>query len=391
MTERYALRQRPSRSDLAASKGSMNGSNGHYNKGPLSTTSPSRSLGKQQSAAKSSASKVDDEDFETASYSHSHSHSHSQHAEEEAAALYSALSGSADPGSRITLIGMLGNITLVAAKGMGGLALNSNALLADAGHSASDLLCDFAVLFCWRLSRSSSSKPNKWSVVKYETVGSLLVALLLLSGGIGIAVHSYSSFDSDAATVLTEPVRATTSMASRVIGKLLHTHNHGHGHRSHAHAHVQPDDYMHIEASSKFDSLAATVTATAAKAAQTIAKAGHVCTHHEQAQDDATDPKAAAFAVGSVLVKEWLYRATLKIAKEEKSNLLLASAHHHRSDALSSLVALVAIIGSIFGLTFLDSVGGLVVSAMILHQGLALLKAAILELLATGKVRSKRE
>lgn len=76
------------------------------------------------------------------------------------------------------------------------------------------------------------------------------------------------------------------------------------------------------------------------------------------------DPNAAWFAAISVLVKEWVYRVTKKVADEEKSPVLDANAQHHRSDAYSSAVALVAILGSwaIPGLP-LDAVGGMLVSA----------------------------
>ena len=71
------------------------------------------------------------------------------------------------------------------------------------------------------------------------------------------------------------------------------------------------------------------------------------------------DPNAAWFAAISVLSKEWLYRITKVVADEEKSPVLLANAVHHRSDAYSSLVALVAILGTWFFPSIpLDPIGG---------------------------------
>lgn len=60
--------------------------------------------------------------------------------------------------------------------------------------------------------------------------------------------------------------------------------------------------------------------------------------------NEIVDPKAMFFAAMSMLVKEYLYRITLKVATIENSNILLASAMHHRSDAFGSLVALGAIV-----------------------------------------------
>jgi len=83
----------------------------------------------------------------------------------------------------------------------------------------------------------------------------------------------------------------------------------------------------------------------------------------------ALDPNAAWIALASVLLKEWMYRATMKVAKEEGSNVLEANALHHRSDVFSGCLAGVAILGSSLGFPMLDPVGGLLVAGMIIKQG----------------------
>lgn len=75
------------------------------------------------------------------------------------------------------------------------------------------------------------------------------------------------------------------------------------------------------------------------------------------------------FAAASIAIKEWLYRSTLRVARTQHSNVLLANAYHHRSDALGSLVALLAIGAARVGFPMLDPVGGLVVAGMIAKQG----------------------
>lgn len=92
------------------------------------------------------------------------------------------------------------------------------------------------------------------------------------------------------------------------------------------------------------------------------------------------DARAMYFAGGSVLIKEWLYRITLRVAKEQHSNVLLANAFHHRSDAFGSLVAVGAIAGSWAGYPMLDPLGGLLVSGMILKQGAQVGMTALKEL-----------
>ena len=76
----------------------------------------------------------------------------------------------------------------------------------------------------------------------------------------------------------------------------------------------------------------------------------------------------------------------MKVAKERKSSVLASNAIHHRVDSLTSIVALVAIGGShlIEGATWLDPVGGLLVSAMVVQAGLGNTKAAVLELCDRG-------
>jgi divalent metal cation (Fe/Co/Zn/Cd) transporter len=71
------------------------------------------------------------------------------------------------------------------------------------------------------------------------------------------------------------------------------------------------------------------------------------------------DANAAWFALASVVCKEWLYRITKTVADAEGSPVLAANALHHRSDAYSSVVALVAIAGSAwFPSLPLDPIGG---------------------------------
>lgn len=91
---------------------------------------------------------------------------------------------------------------------------------------------------------------------------------------------------------------------------------------------------------------------------------------------------AAWLAGGSILVKEALYRATMKVATEKRSSLLASNAYHHRVDSLTALVALVSICCSHFftNATWLDPVGGLLISAMIIQAGWANTRSALLEL-----------
>ena len=76
----------------------------------------------------------------------------------------------------------------------------------------------------------------------------------------------------------------------------------------------------------------------------------------------------------------------MKIAKERKSSVLASNAVHHRIDSLTSIVALVAIGGShLFnGASWLDPVGGLIVSMMVVKAGWGNTGTALLELADVG-------
>ncbi|MCG6941223.1 MAG: cation diffusion facilitator family transporter [Thiohalocapsa sp.] len=89
-------------------------------------------------------------------------------------------------------------------------------------------------------------------------------------------------------------------------------------------------------------------------------------------------------ALGSILVKEWLYWYTLAYAKRVRSDMLRANAWHHRSDAISSIVVLVGIAGTIAGLPYLDAVAAVIVAVMIARIAWELGVDAARELVDTG-------
>lgn len=74
-------------------------------------------------------------------------------------------------------------------------------------------------------------------------------------------------------------------------------------------------------------------------------------------------------ALASLVAKETLFRYMLSVAKRVRSSMLVANAWHARSDAASSLVVAVGIVGALFGYPILDSVGALVVGLMVAKTG----------------------
>ena len=91
-------------------------------------------------------------------------------------------------------------------------------------------------------------------------------------------------------------------------------------------------------------------------------------------------------AVLSIVSKEWLYHWTVAVGKRTKSLALVANAWHHRSDALSSIPVALAIAGSrIFpALSFLDSLGAILVSLLLVQVAYRIVRPAFDELLESG-------
>ena len=74
-------------------------------------------------------------------------------------------------------------------------------------------------------------------------------------------------------------------------------------------------------------------------------------------------------AGGALVSKELLFRYMLAVAKQVKSSLLVANAWHARSDAASSLVVGIGIIGNLAGYPILDPIAALIVGAMVTRMG----------------------
>ena len=93
----------------------------------------------------------------------------------------------------------------------------------------------------------------------------------------------------------------------------------------------------------------------------------------------------------SLIVKEIMFRITYRVGIETNSSSVKANAWHHRTDALSSIPVLVAVIASLINpkLVFLDQVGAIIVSVFIIKVGLDILFTSINELLDAGM--SKQE
>lgn len=179
---------------------------------------------------------------------HSHSHKHDN--------AYLTSTNKNDAGVRITKIGLFVNLGMAIGKGIGGYMFHSQALVADAFHSLTDLVSDFMTLatVSWSLKPPTARFPTGYG--KVESLGALGVSGLLLFGGIGMGLNALD------AVYLQLFVQAAAE---------AHEHSHG-----------------------LFSFL------------------GHDHSHGAQIPD----LNAAWLAGGSILVKEWLYRASESISAD---------------------------------------------------------------------------
>ncbi|KAF2820064.1 mitochondrial metal transporter 2 [Ophiobolus disseminans] len=230
-----------------------------------------------------------------------------------------------DAGVRITRIGLYVNLGMAVSKGFGGYVFNSQALLADAIHSLTDLVSDVLTLATvgWSLKPPSERFPSGYG--KIESLGALGVSGILLGGGFLMGWTALIA-------ICQQFFPGAAEVASN-WGLLPHSHGHHHG-----------------------------------------------------AGDLGPNINAAWLAAGSIVIKEWLYRATLKVANERKSAVLASNAYHHRVDSLTAFVALLLIVGSNFlnNAQWLDPVGGLVISLMVVQAGWGNTRQALLELADVG-------
>jgi cation diffusion facilitator family transporter len=201
---------------------------------------------------------------------------------------------------RITWIGLGINLFLTAVKFITGIAGSSQAVIADAFHSLSDIITDVAVLLGVRYWTAPADEDHPYGHSRIETIITAFIALALFTVGAGIGWNAISTIrDADV---------------------------------------VRPG---------------------------LIAVIG------------------AAF---SIVLKEYLYHWTVRIGKSIKSQALIANAWHHRSDAFSSIPALIAVLlaSLLPGLAFIDHLGAFIVSLFIIKVSWDLIKPTLSELTDRG-------
>jgi len=93
-----------------------------------------------------------------------------------------------------TWVGIIVNIFLTIIKAIGGFISGSKALLADALHSASDIVSSVVILFAVKIANKPPDEEHPYGHGKAENIAAIIVALLLIVVGVEISISSIKVF-----------------------------------------------------------------------------------------------------------------------------------------------------------------------------------------------------
>ena len=93
-----------------------------------------------------------------------------------------------DESNKITILSIIWNIVLTVIKISAGVLGNSNAIIADGLHSASDILTSIGVLIGNKISKSPNDKEHNYGHEKAETLVSFLLSIILIAVAVTIGV-----------------------------------------------------------------------------------------------------------------------------------------------------------------------------------------------------------
>jgi len=122
---------------------------------------------------------------------------------------------------RVTFIGVIVNLVLSVGKAVIGIKCHSSALMADAGHSLSDLFSDFVALFAVKIGRLPPDDDHPYGHGKFEAMGSLFLALMLLATGFSIGHTSNAKLLKILSTQVSSGGAVRTAVKVPTVGALI--------------------------------------------------------------------------------------------------------------------------------------------------------------------------
>ncbi len=208
--------------------------------------------------------------------------------------------------------------------------------------------------------------PVRFAAARKSTWVSIFINLLLT------VMQMLAGFFGKSQSLMADGLHSLADLLSDVLVLFANRHGNKHADANHPYGHAR------IET-------AASLILGASLAALGIGlliAAGMRLQHPEQVQ--AVHPFTLWIAAVALAAKEGMFRYMLAVAQRVRSQMLVANAWHARSDAASSLVVIVGIVGNLLGYTFLDLIAAAVVGVMIAYMGIQFARDALLELVDTG-------
>lgn len=196
--------------------------------------------------------------------------------------------------NRVSLISIIGNVMLSAVKLLAGIIANSNAMISDAVHSASDVFSTIVVIIGIKLASKEADKEHPYGHERLECVAAIVLAMVLFITGLVIGAEALKN--------------------------------------------IVQGNYSDLQVPGILALIAAIV---------------------------------------SIVSKEGMYWYTRYYAKKIDSSALMADAWHHRSDAFSSIGALIGIGGARMGFPVMDSIASLVIFVFIVKAAYDIFKDAM--------------
>lgn len=122
---------------------------------------------------------------------------------------------------RVTYFGMAVNVAIAVAKAAAGFMFSSQALVADAVHSASDLVTDLAVLFSVRYWVAPADDDHPYGHGKIEALVTLFISVALLFAAWELARNAVASLLRGGAESLPGALAFAVALASIVLKETL--------------------------------------------------------------------------------------------------------------------------------------------------------------------------
>ena len=113
------------------------------------------------------------------------------------------------------------NLVLTVVQAVVGLFAGSQALVADAMHSLSDLLADFVAMLAGHHSRKEADDDHHYGHHRYETAASLALGVLLLAAGAGMLWTAASKFAGNTPMSSVHPIALVVAVVTLLSKEAL--------------------------------------------------------------------------------------------------------------------------------------------------------------------------